>query len=164
MNAPAPARNLWPLGIVIAFATFIAGTAVLIVLAVSHRSELVTPDYYEQEIRHQQHMERVDRTQRLGAQASVSYDAGRQCLVIRIPLAHARAGATGRIHLYRASSSGLDRRLNLEPDSGGLQSIDFAGFPRGPWQVQVSWTAGGKEYYFDRRVVVGVAAKVGKAG
>jgi nitrogen fixation protein FixH len=163
MNAPNPGRNLWPLGIVSAFGVFIAGTAGLIGLSLSQRSDLVSADYYEQEIRHQQQMERLDRTQRLGAETALRYDAALRHLEVRVPVAHVRAGLRGGIHLYRPSAAGLDRRLKLEPDADGLQTVDLSETPVGLWKVRVSWTAAGQEFFLDQKLVVG-AESPAKAG
>jgi len=44
-------RNLWPLGILLAFGLFFAGTIGLVVMACSHKMDLVSADYYEREIK-----------------------------------------------------------------------------------------------------------------
>ena len=41
-------RNLWPIGIVVVCALFVAGTVGLIVMACSQKVDLVSKDYYEQ--------------------------------------------------------------------------------------------------------------------
>jgi len=41
-----PTPNLWPLGIIAAFVIFISGTISLVVMASSHKAELVSDNYY----------------------------------------------------------------------------------------------------------------------
>lgn len=60
----------------------------------------------------------------------------------------------GSIQLYRPSAASMDRELNLELDAQGTQIIDAAKLPAGLWQVRVSWTAGGKNYYSDKTLVL----------
>jgi nitrogen fixation protein FixH len=146
--------NPWPLGIVLAFAVFIAGTACLVVLACSGRSDLVRVDYYEQEVLHQEQMDRVERTRRIAPDARVTYDATRGRLEVRLPAAQAQRNPTGRIQLYRPSAANLDRTFPLELDVIGQQSVEAADLPSGLWRVQVSWTVDEEEFYYDQRLVV----------
>ena len=46
-------RNLWPLGIVITFVLFFCGMASVVVIAATHREDLVSDNYYEQELKFQ---------------------------------------------------------------------------------------------------------------
>ncbi|MCZ7641243.1 MAG: FixH family protein [Verrucomicrobia bacterium] len=104
-SSPVPRPTLWPLGIVTAFALFMLGTAGLIVFSTFHREELVTADYYEQELRHQEQINRLERTEPLRDQVGVAYSPERQQLVISLPPQHAAPHPTGSIHLYRPSAA-----------------------------------------------------------
>jgi len=147
-----PSRNLWPLGLILVFFFFISGTVGLVVMACSQKADLVTADYYEQEIKFQGRMDRLSRTRGLGA--SVAYEAAGRRIRICLPNEHAGHELTGRIELYRPSAAGLDRRLSLEPDTHGIQSLDASGLRSGLWKVRVSWKVGGEEYLMDETVVV----------
>lgn len=147
-------RNLWPFGIIAAFAIFIAGTAGLIVFASSQNHDLVSDNYYEQELRYQKRIESLDRTARLGANASVVYDSSRRRIVISLPADQAVEALSGQIHLYRPSAAGLDRQFKLAPDNRGIQHLNAASLQPGLWQVRVSWTVAKQDYYLDQRVVV----------
>jgi hypothetical protein len=149
-----PSRNYWPHGIILAVALFVAGTAGLIVLAAAHRSDLVSPDYYDQEIRYQARLDSRGRAQALGPAAAVDYDDARRELAITLPSDHVRRGATGRVQLYRPSAAGLDRQFKLEPDPSGRQIISVADVRAGLWQVQVSWSVEGQDYFLDRKIVL----------
>src|SRR5438876_8003501 len=146
-------RNLWPLGIVLAFGIFITGTATLVVLACANKTDLVSADYYEQEIKYQGQLDRVERAKRLDQQASVSYNAGQKQITISLPPEHAR-NVTGSIHLYRPSAAGLDQRVKLELNTNGAQTIDASQLRAGFWKVKVLWSVGSEEYFIDEKVNV----------
>jgi hypothetical protein len=150
-----PVRNLWPIGIIAACALFVAGTAGLIVIACSQKVDLVSKDYYEQELRFQGQIDRAERARRVATQASVAYEATRQCITIFLPPGQARGNVWGSIELYRPSAAGLDRAVKLEPDAGGIQRLDARGLAPGLWKVRVSWTAEKETYYLEQKVVVG---------
>lgn len=149
-----PPFNPWPLGIVLAFAVFIAGTATLIVLACSQRTDLVRADYYEQEILHQQQIDRLERTQRSAPDARVTYDRAHARLEVSLPALQASRGPQGQIHLYRPSAANLDRHIPLELDARGQQTLDATDLLPGLWRVRVSWSVDQEEFQLDERLVV----------
>src|SRR5512145_2174411 len=108
-----PAFNPWPVGIVVAFVLFIAGTASLVVIACGQRSDLVRSDYYDHEVRHQQHMDKVRRTLATAPEAGVTYEAQHASILLSLPKVHARHAPQGQVHLYRPSAANLDRYFPL---------------------------------------------------
>jgi nitrogen fixation protein FixH len=150
-----PTRNLWPLGIIAAFVIFISGTVGLIVMASSQKTDLISPNYYEQEIKYQGRIDSLARTEQLGSRAKIAFDAQHRRITISVPAEHVRSGLAGKIQLYRPSAPGLDRQFTLEPDSQGMQFIDAATLPRGFWKVRVSWTVEGREFFIDQPLVIG---------
>ena len=146
----APRRfNPWPYAIIGVFAIFIPATAALVVMASSHRMELVSGDYYEQEIAFQRQMERVNRKRALGDKARVTLEAAEKQLLIALPPEHLKNLSEGRIQLYRPSAAGLDRRVPLELDSQGRQKVDVSSMPSGLWKVRVQWKVGPEEYFLE---------------
>ena len=121
-------------------------------MACGHKAELVSPDYYEQEIRFQSHLERAARSQSLAA--SASYQPETRQIRIELPKAVEPGKAVGQIYLYRPSSAGLDRHLNLDTDAQGIQLIDAANLRSGLWKIRLTWTAAGKEFFLERSISV----------
>ena len=150
----ATSRNLWPLGIILTLAVFISGTVGLVVMACSQRVELVSPDYYERELKFQSRIDEVERTHRASAQASVAYDAAGKCITVSLPADQVGREINGRIELYRPSAAGMDRTVTLTPDAKGVQRLDAAGLAPGLWKVRVSWTFDRQDYFLDEKLVV----------
>jgi len=148
-------RNLWPYGVIAAFALFLSGTAGLIVLAVSHRTDLVSDHYYEDEIRFQSQMDRAGRAQTLNSNAVVNYDPAGKRILVSLPAEHAGRATEAAVMLYRPSAAGLDRRIAWQPGPDGVQAIDAAELKAGLWKISVGWTVDGQEYLFDQKIVVG---------
>ena len=143
-----------------AFAVFILGTASLIVFSTFHRAELVTADYYEQELRHQEHINRLERTHPLRDQVRVAYSPENRQMLIALPPQHADLHPTGSIHLYRPSAAREDRRFDLDLDPLGHQALDTRDLPQGLWRVRVRWTASDRDYAIDERIVVTPSSEV----
>jgi hypothetical protein len=145
-------RNLWPYAIIAYFTVFITGVVTWVVFAVHHEDQLVRPDYYEHEIRFQQHMDSVARTKALNAGVQIAYEPAGQTIKVALPGTDQKSDGT--IQLYRPSDARLDRTIKLALDQHGTQTIDVAALSAGLWKVRLSWKAGETEYYIDQSVVL----------
>ena len=65
MTANPPSRDPCPIAIGTFFLFFFASLLVFVVYATRQKDDLVRADYYEQEMRFQEQVDRVDRTQKL---------------------------------------------------------------------------------------------------
>jgi hypothetical protein len=152
-------RSLWPLGITLAFALFAAGIATMVVVACTHKADLIQPDYYDQEIKYQSQLDRLNRTAQLSETVKITYDESSHRITVLLPASHAGRNAVGRIQLYRPSAMGLDRELPLQFDADGVQILDATGLIPGLWKVRVQWTVENKEFFADQKVIIGAKAR-----
>jgi len=148
-------KNLWPIGIVSSLVLFFLGTVALVVIAGSHPNDLVSSNYYYDEVRFQKQIESVARARSLETGAQVVYDRITREIRLSVPPRSLEPSAHGQIYLYRPSSAGLDRRVELKLDASGAQRINASEIHAGLWRVKVSWTDAGGEYFFERQLVVG---------
>ena len=149
-----PQRNFWPYGIIATFVVFITGTATLVVIACTHKADLISPNYYEEEIKFQSRLDQLNRTALLSDQVNVTYDAVKQNIHISLPAGQVTPATAGRIQLYRPSATGLDRELQLQLDASGLQNVEAATLQPGLWKVRVQWTAQNHDYFADKSIVI----------
>jgi nitrogen fixation protein FixH len=153
MSTTTPPRSFWPIGIAAFFVAAVTFLGIFITWSTRQREDLVADNYYENEVRYQEQLDRLNRTQTLATQIAVNYDAARRSIVIALPVAHAH-GVSGSIHLYRPSDARLDRDVPLAIDAEGLQRLDARRLLVGLWKVRVKWNVGGEEFFFDQPVVV----------
>jgi nitrogen fixation protein FixH len=146
--------NPWPWAIILTFVVFISGTVGLVVMACSQKVELVSANYYEQELKFQGQLERLKRTSQLGAEAAVTYDAAQGRIRISLPPEQACQEVHGQIQFYRPAQADLDRQMQLQLDAKGSQSFDASGLKPGLWKIRVSWTAGKQDYLIDQKLVI----------
>ena len=154
-------RSLWPLGITLAFVLFALGIATMVVIACTHKVDLIRPDYYDQEIKYQTQLDRLNRTAQLSDAVRIAYDDATRLLTISLPPAHAGRETVGRIEFYRPSATDLDRELKLELDANGVQTVDAAALIPGLWKVRVHWTFRNEEYFTDHKFIVGPRKSAG---
>ena len=145
-------RNLWPYGLILTFALFFCAMATVVLIAATHRETLVSDNYYEQEMKFQDHLDGLARARQSGA--TLNYDSAARHIVIALPAAANGRNLTGRIELYRPSAAGLDRQFKFAPDAGGGQSLDVSGLQPGLWEVRVAWNAGGQDYFLEQKIKI----------
>ena len=145
-------RNLWPLGIFVTFGLFFIGMATVVVIAATHREHLVNENYYEQELKFQDQINSVDRTQKSGA--TIAYDARTDELTLTLPPAHLTQKFSGVIQLYRPSAPELDREFLLEPKSDGTQTLNVSKLTAGLWVARAKWVAGGENYFLEQKITI----------
>jgi len=148
-------RNPWPYGIILTFVLFISGTVSLVVMACSQKVDLVSANYYEEEIKFQGQVDRLNRTRELGTQATVTYDGARHEITLTLPPQEIGRAISGHIQLYRPSAAGSDREIDLHPDQRGVQTVDSTGLSPGLWKVRVAWTVDKQDYFLERKIVIG---------
>lgn len=153
MNPTPPPRSLWPLAITTFFTLAVIFLGSFVVYALRQREDLVSANYYENEIRYQQQLDLLNRSQAVAAQVVVTYEPVANQIVITLPAAQAH-GAAGKIRLYRPSDASLDREFLLALDAASAQQLDATKLQPGLWKIRVQWTANGQEYFIDQRVIV----------
>ena len=154
MNTVSRRIEPWPIGIACFFAVLITALATWAVVAQRNREELVSADYYEQEVAYQRQINRLRRSADAGV--TIGYVPGVQGGWIRIawPVASRPADARGRVRLYRPSEAALDREFALSVGAEGLQDIDAGTLKPGLWKVRVHWGPEDSGYYVEDSVVV----------
>jgi nitrogen fixation protein FixH len=144
--------SLWPATIIGFFAVFISFLVGFGIFASRQRVDLVRPDYYEHEIRFQQHIDKVQRTQALQGEASISYQPTRG--QVRIHLPSGEKIESGSVNFYRPSNASLDHEISLRALLASAQPIDVSKLAPGFWKVRVTWKAAGQEYHLEKSIVL----------
>ena|SRR5438105_816755 len=154
-SAPNHTWNPWPISIISFFTVAILGCGTFIAFCSRHPAELVAADYYEQEVRYQGQIERIQRAQADAQLADITYDRALKRITISLPPGHSHGNVLGKIQLYRPSAIDQDQQVAFAPDANGLQVLDAARLRPGLWKVRLFWTVDNKEFYIDRKLVIG---------
>lgn len=153
MKPVTTTRSFWPYGIIGFFCLALTFLVTFIVWCCHQREDLVANNYYDDEIRYQQQVDRLKHTLSISAEVAVVYDSRQQSIVIQLP-ASCSHSAVGQIHLYRPSDERLDQQLTLAPNDKGTQNLNAKTMAPGLWKVRVEWSANGQDYLLDRPVVI----------
>jgi nitrogen fixation protein FixH len=144
-------RMSWSTGILIAFALFGAGLGVMIWIALSSPTDLVSDDYYQRGLAYEG---RIQSTRRADAGEPVEIKGKAGGVTIAIPGSARTGEAQGTVTLYRPSDRTMDFTQALSLDSAGVMRIESSRLQPGLWKVQVDWMAGGVAYYEEAKLVL----------
>jgi len=142
----------WGNGIVIAFGVFMSVNLLTAVYLMNQDVNLVSEDYYDEEIKYQQQIDRMERTSRLEKKQIVSFDGS--IVKIKIPKSVLSKRLTGEIYFYRPSNSKSDIKIPLITDTLGVQVIPVERLEKGLWTIKVNWLSIGKEYFSEDRILI----------
>lgn len=146
-------QNRWPVGLVLFFIVFTSYIVGFVVFASRQKMDLVREDYYDQEIRFQQQIDRVQRSAPLLADAAIDYDRADNLVHVSLP-AVGQNDVAGTVSFYRPSDASLDTNVKLGLDPAGRQSLSVRSLRAGLWKVRVQWKSSGREYYFEKPIVI----------
>jgi len=150
-------QNPWPVAIIAYFILFISAMVTWIVYASHQKLDLVSKDYYEQEIQFQKQVDRLNNTAQFRHDVAIRYDLAAQTITLKLPPGHAKEAVLGRIHLYRPSDASLDEVTALAVDISGAQTVNVSKLQPGFWKVQLYWRVKDQEYYFNQPLTIGSA-------
>lgn len=137
----------WGYRIAIGFTTFCLITIGVTVYLMMQKVDIVTDNYYEKELKYQEQLDKVARTRALKETMEIT-NTGKE-LVIKFPNVPDKNQNKDFISLYRPSDNTKDVKIPVLTDSSRTQIVSVERIARGYWKVQINWTSGGSEYYYE---------------
>jgi nitrogen fixation protein FixH len=135
----------WGKGILITIIIFLAGTAVMIIIAMNSEYDLVANNYYEQGIKYQDKIDRINRTNALSEKVGIEFFEN--AVSISLPRMFAADKIKGDVIFYRPSDAGRDFKIPLQVDSENKMLISTGKLEKGFWKVQIDWRIETTAYY-----------------
>ncbi len=135
----------WGHGIAIFFACFVGFILFLVVKSHQQNIDLVTENYYEQELQYQQQITKIENTQKLAEKVKIISEKGG----VQLQFPQLPAPVKGQVQVFRPSDARFDLVKDLAPDSLNHQLIATSALPAGYYRIKINWQSGGKDYYTD---------------
>jgi hypothetical protein len=133
----------WGVRIAILYCSFVALIIFLVFRSSSEKVDLVSQDYYKQELAFQDKLDQINRANSLPQ--PVRWEVTDHSFIISFP---ATMNVTkGEIYLMRPSDKALDVKFAIKLDVNGKQSISKEQITPGAYKVMLSWEAEGEKYY-----------------
>lgn len=134
----------WGARIAILYGGFVAIIVTLVVGSMHQSFDLVSPDYYSQEIKYQQVIDAGKNQAALSSPVSVHAD--QQNVVIQFPAEFLGKEVTGDIDFYSPVSASLDKHVPIQVSNNAMV-IARNTLHTTSYNVKISWRADGKAYY-----------------
>lgn len=141
----------WGYRVAALYISFVAMMLLLVSMAVKQSFDLVSDDYYSQQIDYQNRINKIKNTQRLTEPLRVSVLEPEKSLVIQYP--KGLDNISGKILLYRPTDAKKDVLIDITTNEKNEQVINTSQFQNGLWRLKIDWKANETEYYNEEVVV-----------
>lgn len=134
----------WGAKVAILYLSFVALIITLVVSSTHQKFDLVSNDYYKQEIEYQ-HV--IDASKNQAAlSAPISLLKTDDNITINFPPDFKDANITGTIQFYSPVDASLDRKFDIATANNSM-AINSKELHKTNYKVKISWLANGKNYY-----------------
>lgn len=141
----------WGAGIAILYAGFVAMILLLVGMSASQKIDLVTDQYYEEELRFQ---DKINKTNQAKALAEpLVWKVTEAGIDIHFPKEFAGENLTGNIKLYCPSDDRKDRSFVINPKKG-VQLIPASNLASGRYYLQIDWKNGNRAFWDEGVVTI----------
>lgn len=141
----------WSYKITFLYLGFVLMILGFVYAATQQHHDLVTEDYYAQELAYETRIQQIKRANALEQPFQLKVDKGTQTLTLRFPN---QSGLNGTIKLYRPDEAAVDEAHAIAVNPTFEQSLPTQHLKKGLWRVQVEWKAEGKSYYQEDVIVI----------
>jgi len=143
----------WGIGIVLAFIAFISFIMYFIISMNTndkYAHDLVTEDYYAQELEYQNDINKEVNAKDLAE--NISWKKTEEGVMIIFPKALKAENISGKVFLYRPSNKQLDFETQISLSNHNLLIPDKR-LLGGRWNIKVDWQYNGKAYLFKKEII-----------
>lgn len=139
----------WGYKIMLIYAVFVLGILTMVFLTAKENRDLVSENYYAEEIAYQKLIDQSAKTAALSAPVELIASASQ--LIIQLPKEFNGLQANGDWTLYYAADKARDIAGNIDTEIGKY-SIAVPNGATGQYLFKMHWKAGNKEYYFEKTI------------
>jgi hypothetical protein len=142
----------WGNKILLVFLVFAAGIFYLVYRSMHVNYELVSKEYYKDEIRYQDIIYASQRANALSRKIEIRQSAN--VIAVQLPDEMKDEKVTGVMWFYCAADETKDRRISMQPDQRGAQEITKQKFLPGSYVVKFDWTSKNTRYYAEEPLTI----------
>ena len=142
----------WGTGILITIIVFVTFFVSFIFFSLTHDVNLVTKDYFPEEIAYESTLQKIKNTQKLTEK--ISFKREENTLEIIFPKDLEYEKITGKIHFFYITSYRKDKKYKIKLDHSGKQVFDINDFQKGRYTIKFDWLYKEKEYYQEIKIII----------
>lgn len=141
----------WGYKIITVYVIFVLGILFLVFKSFNQNQDLVTNDYYEQELRFQDKIEETQRANKLST--IVSYEIKGNELLISFPNEMKGKNLVASVLLYCTADKSKDTRHEYHTKDAKINFPIPAG-NKGLHELKIDWIADNVPYYFQHKIMI----------
>ena len=141
----------WGTGIIITSLLFMSFIVMLVVKTYQHKVDLVSEDYYNQELHFQEKINKMNNVK--SETDKVKWKLEEDELIFQFPL-NEKYIPTGTIEFFRPSDSGKDLIVPIFTDKGNKQCLRKELLSHGLYKIKIDWETNHKKYYIEEDVFI----------
>jgi hypothetical protein len=134
----------WGKAIFLVMTVFVLLMASFMYRAAFNQEELVAEDYYAQELRYQEEIDKLNRAAALDGRVQLVLNGS--SLQIEWPQTVRGKAIVGELYLQRPSDARADARFPVKPDTSGVATVDMGDRLKGKYNAVLEWSADGTTY------------------
>jgi hypothetical protein len=142
----------WGYRVAILYIGFAGLIVYFVTRSMNEKIDLVTTDYYAQELKYQDKIESTNRNNNL--EQPLTIDLNETGILLKFPKEFEGKKITGSILLFRPSDNSRDRTITVNPNNGLEQIIPASDLMKGLYRVKVEYQSEGISYYSEKQIVV----------
>lgn len=141
----------WGARIALLYIGFVVLIITLVSMSVSQRLDLVTPNYYQEELKFQNKIDRKEAASSL--KEPLRWEVKSGTVEITFPREFANEKIEGEILFFRPSDARMDKTVPISANDL-TQIINTSEFTQGYYEMQISWNAGAKSFYNEASIQI----------
>lgn len=132
--------------IVVSFILFAIFIGTLVTVCVRQDVNLVSKDYYKEELAYQDQIQRLNNAEKLQQKPVMKVIKNS---VLEVDFMQTEKIQSGELKLFCPSNPKMDKNFKLNTAQDGSQLIELSGLQSGKYKAQLLWTMDGKEFYIE---------------
>ncbi len=141
----------WGYKIILVFAVFVSGILFMVYRSFDHNIDLVSTNYYEEELKYQNVIDAMERAN--GLSAKLQCVLRNDSLHVQFPAELKQRNVRAEMWLYFIADKKKDIRQNFVTTNGQI-AVPLSSLNKGMHDVKVSWEVDGEQYYFEQKLLI----------
>jgi hypothetical protein len=135
----------WGFRIVLLYVGFVALIVTMVSLTMIEKVDLVAKDYYDQEIKYQKRIDRINQSNSL--KSNLTWEVRQGKLALQFPLELKGQKIKAKAFFYRPSDAALDKTIEISADTTCSFDLSTQNLKPGLYKLQMEWEANEVAYY-----------------
>ncbi len=140
----------WGFGIAIFVGIFMIFISTLVYKCSKQNVDLVSENYYNQEINYQKTINKINTSNRLSAK--IDFKLVGEKIILKLPEYLKQSNVIGTVEFFKPDNKLLDFEVPLNFDADKSQSISMSKVAKGRWNLKVNYSDQNNEYYMEDKI------------